>query len=60
LGFVVLRHLDEAETTAPIAELVDDDLATRDRPMSLEQFHKIVAGRVIGQVAHVDVLAHDR
>src|SRR5207253_2262928 len=58
LRLVVVRHLDEPEAPAPPAELVDDDLAARDRPVSLEQLHEIIAGGVVWQVADVDVLAH--
>src|SRR5262249_7302094 len=60
LCLVVVGHLHKPEASTPTTELVDDHLATRHRPVGLEQLHEVVAGGVVGQVADVDVLTHDR
>src|SRR5262249_41002041 len=59
LGFIVVGHLDEAETAAAPAKFVDDHLAARDGPVLLEQLLQIIAGGVVGEVTDIDVLRHD-
>ena len=56
---VVVDHFHEAEAATPTAEFVDDDLAARDLAVLLKQLDQVFAGRVVGQVAHIDIFRHD-
>src|SRR5258708_21427763 len=54
-AFGLIRHLDEAEPPRPARHLVHDDRDGRNLAMGFERLADIVLGRLIRQVAYVDV-----
>src|SRR6185369_6145543 len=55
LSCAVVRHLDESEPPRPARHLVHDDLDRRHLAVGLEGLAAIVLGRLIPQIADIDV-----
>src|SRR5262249_44926909 len=58
LRFLLAIHLHEAESFGPSRVAVHDDLGRLYRPVRLEHLLQIAAADSVGQVAHVNLLAH--
>ena len=58
LGLLVAAHLDEAEALGPPRVPVHDDLRRLDGAVLIEHLLQIAVGHRVGQVAHVQLLAH--
>src|SRR5262249_26525512 len=58
LGLLVAVHLDETEPLGPARVPVHDDLGGLHGAVRLEQLQQVAVGHAVGQVAHVQLLAH--
>src|SRR5207248_4108812 len=60
LGLLVGGHLDEAEPLGPARVAVDDHLRRLHTAVRPEHLLQITVADAVGQVAHVQLLAHER
>src|SRR5262245_7412122 len=60
LGFLVAAHLDEAEAFGTAGVAVHDHLRRLHGAVSCEHLLQITIVDTVGQVAHVQLLAHER
>src|SRR5262249_30884964 len=58
LGLLVGAHLDEAEPLGAAGVAVHDDLGRLHRAVRLEHRLQVAVADAVGQVAHVQLLAH--
>src|SRR5262249_51281338 len=59
LGLGVVAHLDKAEPLGPAGVAVHDHLRRLDGPVLPEQLLQVAVGHAVGQVAYVQLLAHE-
>src|SRR5262249_32430907 len=59
LRFLVGPHLHEAESLGPVRVPIDDHLSRHDAAVRLEHLLQVAVADAVGQVPHVQLLAHD-
>ena len=55
LGFALIRHFDEAETTRSASLAIHEDLDRRNFPEGSEGIAKLGFAHAVGQISDVDV-----
>src|SRR5579885_739430 len=58
LGFGIVAHLHKAETFGATGVAIHDDLDRHHAAVRLEQTLQIIVTNRVGQIAHVQLLAH--